>query len=1527
MTAVYFSREKLNALVPPAGLEGAAELLNGLEYDRSSVCSAVVTALRPLLARLAPEPEAGWLPALYAWLDNGLFPDPAYQAPPEAPVLAALAELLDGVLACEDAPFDMLTDLAAHGPEDGSRVADELPAFHAALHASHFVTMLRIGRELLPFDAASHTIGVHNIATLTAQCAKEAGLPVDVPLVSAAALCHDIGKFGCRGADAKRIPYLHYYYTWQWLSGHGMEHIAHISANHSTWDLEFENLPVESLLLIYADFRVRGTREGGRETVRIYSLAEAYAIILSKLADVTPEKERRYRTVYTKLRDFESYLHIRGVATEPGPAPQRETRDPALLTQQEALDALRALTFDHAIRLMHTVSTDASFDQLLEQARGEKNTLRIRTYLELFQEYHTYMSGGNKRKLLAFLYELLLYPEGDVRRLAGQLMGSVLANSGPKYRKELPSAAPQDAAAPAMLSVLEESLGLWEQTVAQCLHPDHKISPKHAQRISNSLKAVAETLLAETEDAARLAQPLLSRLPDATDEDSFVLLDALYHTPPHAVSTLAPAADRLRALLCGPDQSRRIAALRCLRRFRAAAPEDLLQEAAVPLADDLPAVRALRGRLSGKTPEPLSESEASLLYLSNLKTAVPWVVKNAQIDLLQADALQHTGNTFHTATHLSNLLSVSEHLPVREHAGRALLTISTRLSVDQRNEIIVDLMRELENGQEQIARFIPRYLGRLLSTMPEKEIRESIDFLDGLLRSGSARAASTSLRTLGSLISALPENSVLTEHCLGLLLTGVSHYDESVHRSAMTVLCHDVIGSERLPFSLRAHCFARVSKKLLCLLAEPAPGKLTFFNRAAMLNHLYRFLVQAEVVQGGLRFPAPLPAAFFPGTFDPFSAGHKRIVQEIRALGYEVYLAVDEFSWSKRTLARLLRRRIVNMSVADQWDTYVFPNAIPINIAMPEDIAQLRACFPGRSVTLVAGCDVVCGASAYRSLRPGGVQELDHLLIRRGETDETDIRTRLQGRVTFLELPPQLEGISSTRIRESIDQDVDISMLVDPIVQSYIYEYDLYLRSPQHKNVLQAQELEFRIVTGTEDDLPPALFERLRSTPEPLAILLRSRRRHAAVGWCCGHTVRPASLFAELGSVEAASAVRRLTSGKLLKLDHVEADDAQTRRMLVNELLARSLASDHTFALAHCVGEWLEELGFSPVEDAEGLLCVDMRAPIVLIQDVLLCIKKPHHDEPQVRAAVESARPRLRRALCALYPGRLVLSFDAELLNQSLMYRVQKLGGVLGAPAGQLGRAMCVPYGKILSDEIVPNTVTKTLHVDKTFAPDGSSFSVPAYPGYDTVRNQVRTIKAFRRPVILVDDLLHNGYRLDKLSPVFAAEELEIRTVVVGILSARGRDLMEVQGRQVECEYFIPNLHYWVTESLLYPFLGGDSVGTPAPGRMLPSINLILPYYYPRHYVGTTDAAIRDLSRTALENTLSILHALEQAHQEQFSTALTLRRLGEALYRPRLPDRGRSLRYDLSLPASACLEDDLLRLDRIRMRGGMIHGA
>ena len=67
----------------------------------------------------------------------------------------------------------------------------------------------------------------------------------------------------------------------------------------------------------------------------------------------------------------------------------------------------------------------------------------------------------------------------------------------------------------------------------------------------------------------------------------------------------------------------------------------------------------------------------------------------------------------------------------------------------------------------------------------------------------------------------------------------------------------------------------------------------------------------------GFDFGAPRPVAFFPGTFDPFTLSHKGIVRAIRDQGFEVLLAIDEFSWSKKTQPYRLRRRIAAMAVAD----------------------------------------------------------------------------------------------------------------------------------------------------------------------------------------------------------------------------------------------------------------------------------------------------------------------------------------------------------------------------------------------------------------------------------------------------------------------------------------------------------------------------------------------------------------------------------------------------------------------------------
>ena len=111
-----------------------------------------------------------------------------------------------------------------------------------------------------------------------------------------------------------------------------------------------------------------------------------------------------------------------------------------------------------------------------------------------------------------------------------------------------------------------------------------------------------------------------------------------------------------------------------------------------------------------------------------------------------------------------------------------------------------------------------------------------------------------------------------------------------------------------------------------------------------------------------------------------------------------------------------------------------------------------------------------------------------------------------------------------------------------------------------------------------------------------------------------------------------------------------------------------------------------------------------------------------------------------------------------------------------------LGELMCVPFGQILNGIAVPNTVTKTLHTEKYFDPSIRKFTIKEYPNYSKLINQVRTIKSFDRGVILVDDLLHKGYRIRELDPIFKAEGVNIKKIVVGILSVRVKDLMTVQG-------------------------------------------------------------------------------------------------------------------------------------------------
>ena len=97
----------------------------------------------------------------------------------------------------------------------------------------------------------------------------------------------------------------------------------------------------------------------------------------------------------------------------------------------------------------------------------------------------------------------------------------------------------------------------------------------------------------------------------------------------------------------------------------------------------------------------LQETQVSDIFLDNLKTATPWIIKQVNLRLLTDDARNDHGSALHIATHLSNLIKVSDRVTVRHGAGLALLEIAPRLTVDQRNEVSVELCRGLELGQQE----------------------------------------------------------------------------------------------------------------------------------------------------------------------------------------------------------------------------------------------------------------------------------------------------------------------------------------------------------------------------------------------------------------------------------------------------------------------------------------------------------------------------------------------------------------------------------------------------------------------------------------------------------------------------------------------------------------------------------------------------------------------------------------------------------------------------------------------------------
>ena len=124
-----------------------------------------------------------------------------------------LLQLLQAVFRCEayTAAFDPTVDIHFLGIDEiKSKGYNREYLRLRELAAKYYIyEFMRIGVELTPFNTLGHIAGVHYVAMHAARQLEALKVPVDLGIVSGAAAGHDIGKYGCKKSEERRIPNLH----------------------------------------------------------------------------------------------------------------------------------------------------------------------------------------------------------------------------------------------------------------------------------------------------------------------------------------------------------------------------------------------------------------------------------------------------------------------------------------------------------------------------------------------------------------------------------------------------------------------------------------------------------------------------------------------------------------------------------------------------------------------------------------------------------------------------------------------------------------------------------------------------------------------------------------------------------------------------------------------------------------------------------------------------------------------------------------------------------------------------------------------------------------------------------------------------------------------------------------------------------------------------------------------------------------------------------------------------------------------
>jgi nicotinic acid mononucleotide adenylyltransferase len=1423
---------------------------------------------------------------------------------------------------------------------------------------------LAMAQEWQRLTIYEHVLGVTGLSLWVGRQLARV-VPVDLPLLHGAAIGHDIGKFGCVGDEVKRIPRLHYYYTHTFYQQRKLLGLGHIATNHSVWDLESVRLPVETLLLIYADFRVKDAPgPDGKVGMRIISLRDSFRTIRDKLENLDQEKIRRYRGVYRKLRDLEEYLQFLGVRLDPPgfecgepPVPRlpegldiisvlagRARPDPVALAVGRDIPTVRRLMVTaHNLGVMERLRDLPALRALLEEARSFESWRDLRTYLAILGEYAPALSREQKAVALDFFIELLAHRDDDIRYHAANRIGDLLAGREDFWRKDLP----EGIVLPPERTVLDELgrvLSLLDRAKPE---PEEDMGP--TERVLYAIPIVVRRLLRHAEPATRrkawqlIKENFRLRLEDQRPlvglyvcetlevslewidrEERATLLAFVDAWAEHPVSATRLMAWRLLLELAKAASGdaelkdalrRRVEALseRVGGKFTVAelhALQEMAQACGMAKLADWCGHQRVQGR------DPVRE-----VLLRNLKSRVDWVEKKLNCDYLLASAyVRHEegrdpGSYFanEVASHLGNLLKVSRVEGTRFHAGRCLLQLLPLLTVPQANDLSVELLRSLELDVEAVTRYIPRFLGSVLASLPEQEFLEALDDIEGNVRRGAEPLQRLLLQTVGWILLSLQVERLhgeVTHRLAGILLGSLaeSRSSTAIEGFAQIGMVLERLAHRRDDGRLREF-LTLATKKFLSLVTHRSGDRVRFFMAASALNHLDHAIASLHPPP---RRPDRPSVAFIPGTFDPFTVAHQAVVGKALESADEAVVQMDDYSWRKHALPRQLREELAWMALASVPEAFLAPFRPPVNLASKAGLAHLRRAFGSRRVHLVVGSDVLSGASAYVD-RASAIFDIPHVVVMRDDATPEGLLDRIErfrGGVSVVPAPAGVRLVSSTSLRATLDHHEDLETLCHPLVARTLLERRLYVNYPAQKRPvgppddrLLSGEAAVQAASGLPTFVEMGRPRSRNAAGKERAVFTLTtgdgeRRPLAALAW---RTVSAAALPVVVGSpnVPVAGDGRLVGQGGLVESVAAPSGAAEPPfDRLLSESLARWLDAGMLFGLvpaptrgADPLADALRRVGADIAPAAAGagwaLAVLRLTNPLVLVWDLESVLQPPTVEAARVRAALAEGRRALAGFFAGLAPGNALLHLHEERLKRCVVERAKRL--LEGQSARR--RFVVLGLGRQFSRDIVGDTPTLAIDLERFLTWQGYEGGTRPLAGSPALDLQIAVARELGRSALLLVPFLASADGVVQVVEVARRVELDVREVVIGVTSAAVRATLELQGIPHSCAAVVPGWRGVLRESAVAPYIGGWSIVGRDPletGSLLPSLPDCLPYHYP-HHLGLAEIAALDFSRLALHQARQLLLAIEEDFREREGRLLSVRDLGAVVRTPRCP--------------------------------------